>query len=166
MGCFKIFWDHVGHVKFLQITYDYINENKTMVYQLLIKTEILIPLSCFKTPICKHYYQASHPYSDVEKEYHYYHRPLNTVGMGQNKQDLPCLCSEDVTVLHLATAIFQETYAPLSCNSFTLCKLRYCSYHYMSITLRKTFLSLYPKYSKCHCFVLSPRLRTIPLPGH
>ena len=130
------------------------------------KTEILIPLSCFKTPICKHYYQASHLYSDVEKEYHYYHRPFNTVGMGQNKQDLPCLCSEDVTVLHLASAIFQETYVPLSCNSFTLCKLRYCSYHYMSITLRKTFLSLYPKYSKCHCFVLSPRIRTIPLPGH
>ena len=51
----------------------------------------------------------------------------STVGMGQNKQDLQCLCSEDVTVLHLATGIFQETRVPLSCNSFTLCKLRYCS---------------------------------------
>ena len=130
------------------------------------KAEILIPLSCSKTSICKHYYQASHLYSDVEKECHHYHRPLNTVGMGQNKQDLQCLCSEDVTILHLATGIFQEIHVPLSCNSFTLCKLRCCSYHYLSITLRKTFLFLYLKYSKCHCFVLSPRLRTIPLPGH
>ena len=120
------------------------------------KAEILIPLSCSKTSICKHYYQASHLYSDVEKECHYYHRPLNTVGMGQNKQDLQCLCSEDVTILHLATGIFQEIHVPLSCNSFTLCMLRYCSYHYLSITLRKTFLFLYLKYSKCHCFVLSP----------
>ena len=98
------------------------------------KAEILIPLSCSKTSICKHYYQARHPYSDVEKEYHSYHRPLNTVGLGQNKQDLQWLCSEDATVLHLATSIFQETHVPLSCNSFTLWKLRYCSYHCMSIT--------------------------------
>ena len=81
------------------------------------EAEIQIPLSCSKTPICKHCYQASHPYSDVEKEYYSYHRSLNIVGMGQNKQDLQCLCSKDVTVLHLATGIFQETRAPLSCNS-------------------------------------------------
>ena len=130
------------------------------------RTEILIPLLCSKTSICQYHYQASHPYNDVEKEYHYYHRPLNTVGMGQNKQDLQCLCSEDVTVLHLATGIFQETHVPLSCNSFTSYALRYCSYHYMPITWRNTFISLYLKYSKRHCFVLSPRLRTIPLPGH
>ena len=99
------------------------------------KAEILIPLSCAKTSICKHCYQASHPYSDVEKEYHSYHRSLNNVvKMGQNKQDLQCLCSEDVAVLHLATGMFQVTHVPLSCNSFTLCKLRYYSYHYMSIT--------------------------------
>ena len=99
------------------------------------KAEILIPLSCSKMSIRKHCYQASHPYSDVNKEYHSYHRPLNNVGkMGQNKQDLQCLSSEDVAVLHLATGMFQETHVPLSCNSFTLCKLRYCSYHYMSIT--------------------------------
>ena len=82
------------------------------------EAEILITLSCSKTSICKYCYQASHPdNSDVENEYHSYHRSLNTVDMGQNKQDLQCLCSEGVTVLHLATDIFQETHAPLSCNS-------------------------------------------------
>ena len=95
------------------------------------KAEILIPLSPSKTSICKHCYQASHPYSDVEKEYHSYQRPLNTVDMGQNKQDIQCLRSEDVTVLYLSTGIFQETHAPLSCTSLTLCKLKYCSYHYV-----------------------------------
>ena len=46
--------------------------------------EILIPLSCSKTSICKRCYQASHPYNDVKKETHFYDRQLNTVGMGQD----------------------------------------------------------------------------------
>ena len=46
--------------------------------------EMLIPLSCSNTSICKHYYQASHPYNDVKKENHFYDRQLNTVGMGQD----------------------------------------------------------------------------------
>ena len=34
------------------------------------KAEKIIPLSWHKASICKHYYEASHPYSDVEEEYH------------------------------------------------------------------------------------------------
>ena len=48
------------------------------------KAEILMPLSCSKTSICKYYHQASHPYNDVEKEYHSCDRQLNTVGTGQD----------------------------------------------------------------------------------
>ena len=57
--------------------------------------EILIPLSCSETTLCKHYYQASHPYNDVEKEYRSYDRPLlKTVGMGQDTRISSC--SEDI----------------------------------------------------------------------
>ena len=100
------------------------------------KADILIPLSCSKASICKHYYQESHPYSDVEEEYYSYHRPLNNAGMGQNRQDLQCLCSEDVTVLHLATGIFQERHIHYHSHAIhSHCAgLRYCSYHYMPIT--------------------------------
>ena len=63
--------------------------------------EILILLSRFKTSICKHYYQASHPYNDVEKEYCSYDRPLlNTVGMGQDSRIPNCWCSEDLLALN------------------------------------------------------------------
>ena len=119
MRCFRIFGDHVAQVIFFA-NYIWLNENETMVYSLLMKWRYWYPcrvLSCSKTSIYKHCYQASHPYSDVQKEYHSYRRSLNTVGMGQNKQDLRCLYSEGVTVLHLATGIFQETHAPLLCNS-------------------------------------------------
>ena len=96
--------------------------------------EILIPLSCSKTSICKHYYQVSHPYNDVETENRSHDRQsLNTVGMGQDSRLSNCWCSEDITVLHLATGTFQKTYASSSCNSFTLCKLRYCSWQYIYI---------------------------------
>ena len=62
--------------------------------------EILIPLSCSKTSIYKKYYQASHPYNDVEKEYRSCDRPLlNTVGMGQNSRISNCWCSEDILAL-------------------------------------------------------------------
>ena len=65
--------------------------------------EILIPLSCSETSLCKHYYQASYPYKDVEKEYRSYDRPLlNTVGMGQDSRISSCWygwCSEDILAL-------------------------------------------------------------------
>ena len=71
--------------------------------------EILIPLSCSKTSICKLYYQVSHPYNDVEKENRSHDRKLlNTVGMGQDSRISKCWCSEDITVLHLAIGTFQD----------------------------------------------------------
>ena len=99
------------------------------------KVEILKPLSRCKTSICKH--PASHPYSQVEKEYYSYDGPLNIVGMVDDKQ--LCLCSEDITVFHLATGILEEIHATFSCNSFTLCKLTYCSCHYMPVTYQRIY---------------------------
>ena len=62
--------------------------------------EILIPLACSETSLCKHYYQASHPYNEVEKKYRSYDRPLlNTVGMGQDSRISNCWCSEDILAL-------------------------------------------------------------------
>ena len=76
--------------------------------------EILIPLSCSKTSICKHYYEVSHPYNDAGKENRSHDRPLlNTVGMGQDSRISKCWCNEDITVLHLAIGTFQETHASL-----------------------------------------------------
>ena len=125
-------------------------------------TEILIPLSYSKTSICKHYYQVSHPYNDVEKENRSHDRQLlNTVGMRQDSRISNCWCVEDTTVLHLATGTFQETHASSSCNPFTLCKLRYCSWQYIAMTYSKTIVSLFLEYCIYYCFVRSPRFLTI-----
>ena len=144
----------------------------TMKYTTLSKLYLIYhtreQMHCFwifpSCKICKHY-QASHLNNDEEKEYPFYDGPLNTVSMGQYNQDLQCVCSEDITVLHFVTGIFQEIHATSSCTSFTLCKLKYCYYHYMSITYSKTILSLFLKYCKCHCFILSPQFLAISLSG-
>ena len=83
---FRILWDHVAKMIVLQKLH-MIKWKRDNGISIADTVEILIPLSCSKTSICKHYYQASHPYKDVEKEYRSYDRPLsNTVGMGQDIQ--------------------------------------------------------------------------------
>ena len=60
--------------------------------------------------------------------------PLNTVDMGQDSRISNVDAVKIFTALHLITGISQETHASLSCNSFTLCKLRYCSYQNIFMT--------------------------------
>ena len=69
--------------------------------------EILIPLSCSKTSICKHHYQVSHHYNDVEKENRSHDKQLlNTVGMRQDGRTgsriSNCWCGEDITVWYIS----------------------------------------------------------------
>ena len=133
--CFRFFRNLVAQMIFLQITYD---QMKTTQWYLCCwysgDTDTTVLFFIYKTSICKHYYQASHPYNDVKKETHFYDRQLNTVGMGQ---DSMISNADAVEILQsctwpcLAIGMFQEMHASLSSHSLTLCKLRCCSCHYI-----------------------------------